>query len=245
MIYVQGRGVMRLKKYTRDDSHAYTFGVFPTLELLEHQPQQAREVLLHTSGERNQGVPRIRALCQRHHISLNVDDKRVERLSPKDNTYAIGVFEKYQPRLAPQNNHVVLVNPADMGNLGTILRAMLGFGFRDLALIKPAADIFDPRVIRASMGALFQVNFVYYDSFEAYRAAFQHHLYPFMISGGVPLPEAKFEPPFALVFGNESSGLPDDFREIGTSVSIPQRAAIDSLNLSVAVGIALYQAIQE
>lgn len=235
---------MRLKKYNHDDSHAYTFGVFPTLELLEHQPRQAREVLLHSSSVHNEGVGKIRALCQRYHIALNTDDKLVERLSPKENTYAIGVFDKYQPSLDPQANHLVLVNPSDMGNLGTILRAMLGFGCRDLALIQPAADIFDPRVIRASMGALFQVNFAYYDSFESYHSAFQHHLYPFMTSGAVSLREAVFEPPFALVFGNESSGLSDDFREMGPSVSIPQSAAIDSLNLSVAVGIALYEAMQ-
>ncbi len=235
---------MRLKKYNRDDSHAYAFGVFPTLELLEFQPRQAREVLLHSSGQRNEGVGKIRALCQRYHIPLNTDDKLVERLSSKENTYAIGVFEKYQSTLDSQANHLVLVNPADMGNLGTILRTMLGFGVRDLALIQPAADLFDPRVIRASMGALFQINFAWYDSFEVYRAAFQQHLYPFMTSGAVSLREAIFEPPFALVFGNESSGLSDDFREIGTSVSIPQSAAIDSLNLSVAVGIALYKTMQ-
>jgi TrmH family RNA methyltransferase len=236
--------MMRLKKYDRDSGLTYTFGVFPTLELIQHQAQHTQEVLLHSSGEPNEGVDKLKALCQQLNIHLSADDKLVERLAAKDNTYAIGVFKKYQATLEAQANHLVLVNPSDMGNLGTILRTMLGFSVCNLALIKPAADIFDPRAIRASMGALFQIKFAYYESFEAYQKAFTHHLYPFMTDGAVPLGEAQFEPPFALVFGNESSGLPDGFRGIGTSVSIPQSAAIDSLNLPVAIGIALYEATQ-
>jgi RNA methyltransferase, TrmH family len=232
---------MRLKKYTRDASYSYTFGVFPTLELLRHQSKYAEQVLLHSAGERNEGVDKIRALCGKH-IPVIRDDKLVERLSPKENTYAIGVFKKYPCSLDAQANHVVLVNPGDMGNLGTTLRTLLGFGLNNLALIKPAVDIYDPRVIRASMGAVFQVNFAYYDSFNHYHAAFGHHVYPFMTDGTLSIHETVFQQPFALVFGSESSGLSPDYLGVGTSVTIPQRPTIDSFNLSVAIGIAVYEA---
>jgi len=233
---------MRLKKYDRDASHSYTFGVFPTLELLHHQPKQVSEILLTTAGAQNEGVAKIKALCSTGGIPISTDDKLVERIAPKENTYAVGVFAKYNPVLDAQANHVVLVNPSDMGNLGTILRTILGFGCRDLALIRPAADIFDPRAVRASMGALFQINFAYFESIAEYQAAFSHALYPFMTDGEVILPEAAFQTPFALVFGNESSGLDESFRALGTTISIPQSGAIDSLNLSIAVGVALYEA---
>lgn len=234
---------MRLKKYEREAPHAYSFGVFPTLELLRFQPARVREVLVNASGERNEGIAKLRAACQSAQVLFTVDDKLVERLSPKENTYAIGVFEKYQPQLEADSDHVVLVSPSDMGNLGTTLRSLLGFGFRNLALVKPAADLFDPRVIRASMGALFQVNFTYFDSFESYRNTFRtHHLYPFMTDGAVQLGDVVFQSPFALVFGNESSGLPASFHDLGTSVSIAHTPAIDSLNLSVAIAIGLYEA---
>jgi len=233
---------MRYKKYDRDDAHAYTFGVFSTIELLTHQPSRVREVLFHSSGERNEGVNKIRALCAAAHISINVEDKLIERLSPKENHFAVGVFEKYQPQLNPIANHIVLVNPSDMGNAGTIMRTMLGFGFRDLALIRPAVDIYDPRALRASMGGLFQLNFAYYATFEAYQSVFRHKIYPFMTHGEISLPAAHFDSPYALIFGNESSGLPESYRSVGTSITIPQTDAIDSLNLAIAVGIALYQA---
>jgi RNA methyltransferase, TrmH family len=173
---------------------------------------------------------------------VSVDDKLVERIAPRENTYAVGVFRKYSAALDPTADHVVLVNPSDMGNLGTILRTMLGFGFNNLALVKPAADIFDPRAVRASMGALFQVQFAYFDSFDAYCAAQQHALYCFMTGGTRTLRDAAFTPPCALVFGSESSGLPESFRRRGTTVTIPHSATIDSLNLAVAVAIGLYEA---
>lgn len=233
---------MRWKKYRHDDDHSYTFGFFPTIELLHHRPQQAREVLLTADSQRSSGFDEIQARCRELDIPLTIDDKSVDRLSSKGNTFAVGVFTKYRPSLDSHANHLVLVNPADMGNLGTILRTMLGFGVRDLALVRPAADIFDPRTIRASMGALFQTRFAYFDSFGEYASAFSRAFYPLMTDGVTELRDAEFRRPFSLIFGSERAGLPPEFHSVGTSLSIPQQPAIDSLNLPVAVGIALYEA---
>lgn len=231
----------RLKRYQKDFEHSYTFGVFATLELLDARPEHLLKVVLASKGERNAGVTRLTDACARRHIPVEVGDAVIERLSPKESHLAVGVFRKYTTHLEPQRDHLVLVSPSDMGNLGTIARTMLGFGITDLALIRPAVDIFDPKAIRASMGAVFRLSFSYFDHFEAYRAAFAHNLYPLMTNGRQTIEEVVFEPPFALVFGSEGSGLPDEFQDKGLSVTIPHSSQIDSLNLSVAAGIALYQ----
>ncbi len=75
------------------------------------------------------------------------------RVSGKENCFAAAVVTKEGD--APRANaprHLVLHQPSDAGNAGTILRTALGFGFQDIAIIPPAVDIYDPRVIRASMG---------------------------------------------------------------------------------------------
>lgn len=231
-----------LKPYKKELDYSYSFGVFPTLELLHAQPQSVLKVLLNEAGRKNRGVAKIEQLCRRHHIRVETNDRAVERLAPKENVYAIGVFKKYAGKLDTSANHLVLVSPSDMGNLGTIVRTALGFGVTNLALVRPAADIFDPRVVRASMGALFNVTFHYFDTFAGYRDTFHHNLYPFMTGGRTPLAQVRFDPPYALVFGNESSGLPEDYLSMGTSVTIPQGHQIDSLNLTIAVGIGLYEA---
>jgi len=233
---------LRLRRYKKDFEHSYTFGVFPTLELLHHKPQDVLGVVIHPKGSSNEGVTKIQAICQQNQIPLQFDAKVHNRIGARENDYAVGVFRVAEAGLAPDGNHVILVNPSGMGNLGTIIRTMLGFDFLDLAIIQPAADIFHPDVVRASMGALFQIRFERFSIFKDYQQAYPRKFFSLMTDGAIPLQDAVFEPPFGLVFGNESSGLPEEFHLIGTSISIPQSQRIDSLNLAMSVSITLYQA---
>jgi TrmH family RNA methyltransferase len=128
-----------------------------------------------------------------------------------------------------------------MGNVGTIIRTMVGFDFYDLAIIRPGVDIFDPRVIRSSMGSLFDINYEYFSSFGEYEARFpSNSVYPFLLKSNKNLGDFKFQEPASLVFGNEGSGLDNSFQKYENSVRIPSKDNIDSLNLAVAVGISLY-----
>ena len=164
-------------------------------------------------------------------------------MSRKENCYAALVFNKFSDELDAKNNHVVLHNISDSGNLGTILRTLLGFGLRDIAIIRPAVDAFDPHALRSSMGALFFHRIRYFDSFEEYRALYPDHmLYPFMLDGAIELDAAcaARREPYALIFGNEASGLPHEFSQMGQSVVIPHNNLIDSLNLGVAASIGAY-----
>ncbi|MCX6095031.1 MAG: TrmH family RNA methyltransferase, partial [Candidatus Bipolaricaulota bacterium] len=198
-------------RYRKESDLSYAEGVFATLELLAARPGHVERVLLASRSEPNEGVAKIRALCSDHGIPVETDDRTIERLAPRASHLALGVFRKYETTLDPAADHVVLVAPADMGNLGTIARTMVGFGFADLALVRPAVDAFDPKTVRASMGALFRLSFEYVDSFEAYAKRFPRPVYPFMTDGSVPIDRARFESPCSLVFGNESSGLPKTF----------------------------------
>jgi RNA methyltransferase, TrmH family len=232
----------QLKPYRKEMEHSYAPGVFPALEMLAHRPESVLQVLLHSRGERNEGVRKLREECARLRVRVETNDRAIERLAPKENTYALGVFSKWSDSLRPTSNHVMLVNPSDMGNLGTIMRTMLGFGVDDLALVRPAADVFDPRAVRASMGALFSLRTRYFSTFEEYREQYGHNLYPFMTGGEGQLGQVEFREPFALVFGNEAAGLGAEYLEVGTPVRIAHTERIDSLNLPVAVAIALYEA---
>lgn len=235
-----------MKVYQKDATESYTLGVFPTIELLENQMQHVKRVILSSKSEKNQGVIKIRKLCEENHIEIETNDKTIQKLSKKDNCYAIGVFTKYDATLEANQNHVVLVNPGDMGNLGTMIRTMLGFGIEDLAIIRPGVDIYDPKVIRASMGAVFHIRFHYFDCFEDYLKHYQDHaIYCLMLKGATNIHHLQKQMPYSVVFGNESSGLPDQFLHYGKSVLIPHLPVIDSLNLSMALGITLYEFTKE
>jgi TrmH family RNA methyltransferase len=131
-----------------------------------------------------------------------------------------------------------------MGNMGTIIRTLTGFGLNDLAVISPGVDIFDPKVIRASMGSIFKINFKYYDNFEIYRQeSRERKIYTFMLDGAKSLKKIEHDKKdvFSLVFGNEATGLDKSFAQLGTSVLIQHTNRIDSLNLPIAASIAMYE----
>ena len=154
----------------------------------------------------------------------------------------IGEFLKWNDSLNSDENHIVLVHPSNKGNLGTILRSAAAFSYKGIAIISPAADAFDPKTVRSSMGAIFSVPFSYYDSFESYQKEMgERHYYPFMLQAKEYLGSENILKPYSLIFGNEATGLDSSFLKIGTPLKIPQSSDVDSLNLDNAVSIALYE----
>lgn len=233
---------LQLKPYKKDFDFSYSYGVFPTLELLQYKPEKVLKVILSAKGSRNRGVEQIVKICKERNIPTENGEGLINKLSMSHNNYAMGVFRKYSNPIQPRENHLVLVGPRDSGNLGTITRTALGFNLKNIAIIRPAIDIFDPKTVRASMGAIFQTKFSYFDSFSDYLSQFKQSLYPFMTNASSDVEKTSFKEPYSLVFGNESAGLDDSFLEVGEPVKIKYSPNIDSLNLSIAVGIGLYKA---
>ncbi|WP_461614744.1 TrmH family RNA methyltransferase [Clostridium sp. Marseille-QA1073] len=235
---------MILKKYKKQFEYSYTFGTFATIELINTRPDKVIGVVVKSSYIENDNEINLYELCKSKNISVQVNDKIFHRISDKENYYVIGVFKKYSLDLDRNKSHIVLVNPSNMGNMGTIIRTMVGFGMDNLAIINPGVDVFDPKVIRASMGAFFKINFSYYSNFNEYIREFGNHsIYTFMINGEKSIKnieDAKGNL-VSLVFGNEATGLDDEFLNVGTSIAIAHSKEIDSLNLSIAVGIASYE----
>lgn len=232
----------RLKRYQKKFNYSYAFGTYPTIDLLKYKRENILRVLLNSHNDGSEGVLEVKALCDKFGIKLEEQDKTIDRIAFKENTYTVGVFKKYLCELEKEKSHLVLVEPSNMGNIGTIIRTMLGFGLNNLAIIKPAADIFDPKVVRSSMGAIFQINFRYYSSITEYLEEFKNHIiYTFMLNGEKSIKDVKFKEPFSMVHGSESSGLSEEYKYLGQSVYIPQTDRVDSLNLSIATVIGLWE----
>lgn len=230
------------KKYDKKFNYSYAPGVFSTLELLKYKKSEVLRVFITDKGKQNKGIEEIKTICRESKIELVEAENLIVKLSGSDDCYALSVFKKYQNTLTINKNHIVLVNPSDMGNVGTIIRTAAAFGINDIALIKPAVDVFDPKVIRATAGAFFQVNTQYFNSLPEYTESFSNNCYLFMLDGSAELNTCEFKKPFSLVFGNEVLGLSADLKKYGTAVFINHEKNIESLNLSIAAGIAIYKA---
>ncbi len=232
---------MDIKPYKQKFDYSYCLGAFPTFELLLKKPEAAREVLVHSSFTDRE---KLEKLCMERKIPIKTDDKAISRLSDKENVYVIGIYEKYQGKLAKDSNHLMLVNPSNMGNAGTIIRTAAAFDIKNIAIISPGIDIHNPKVVRGSMGAVFGINIEYFESFSKYRKEHgAQNCYSFMLDDRAEtlVPGSVLgKEPYTLIFGNEATGLPADYAELAKPLIIPQSESVDSLNLTIAAGIGMY-----
>jgi len=232
----------KLKPYKKDSEYSYALGASPAIELLQNKPNDCFKVIF--SPSYTDKGDKIKNLCGKYKIEIEENQKIINILSPKENCYVVGAFKKRDQKIDKNKSHVILDNPSDMGNLGTVMRSCAGFGIENIAIIGSGADAYNPKVIRASMGAFFHVNIEYFKSIYDYLNIHDNReIYAFMLNADYNLSELIIskEKIYSLIFGNESSGLDYNiYKNIGKSVVIKHTAKIDSLNLPIAVSIALF-----
>ncbi|MFM1539022.1 TrmH family RNA methyltransferase [Helcococcus bovis] len=229
----------KYKKYSKKEDYSYTLGAFPTIELINSD----KNVEIVFIDERYNDKENLIKLLKEKHIRYEFASNVIRKLADKENIFVVGIFKKETRDVIKGNNHVVLHNISDMGNLGTIIRSMVGFSIYDLVLVGNVADVFNPKIIRASMGAFFKVRISHFDTIEEYIQSHKNNLYLFMLSMNDEdsIYKKRVKSPYSLVMGNEGSGLPNDFEKFGEKVFIPQSEDVDSLNLPIATSIGLYE----
>ena len=234
-------------KYKKEDDFSYALGATIVYELLTSNVTKIDEIY-YCDKTSEDLVKKFLGLAQKFGVHFTLNNKIFHQLSDKENCYIIAKFKKYDNNLKKNGPDIVLVNPSNSGNLGTIIRSALGFDVKDIAIISPAVDIFDPKTIRASMGALFHCNIQYFASIQQYLSAHTgRKLYPFMLKATTDLREIEDIDlnKTTLIFGNEATGLEDSYLKLGQSVLIKHSKNIDSLNLQTAVSIALFHFTQK
>jgi TrmH family RNA methyltransferase len=140
-------------------------------------------------------------------------------------------------------NHYVLALDTiqDPGNLGTILRTADWFGIRQIICSPETADIFNPKVIQASMGSIFRVNVIYTNLKETISSYPELPVYGTLLSGD-PIQSISFKENGFIIIGNESKGISEELKKlIKQAVYIPKAntSKTESLNAAVACGILL------
>ena len=234
--------MIKVTSYKSGNDYSYGLGATIAMEYLLKKKDAVRAVILHPDFRSEDTIAKINSICGKD-IPVSVEAKPFNILSKKENCFVICIIEKKNEPIR-DGNHMVLVNPSNCGNLGTIVRSCLGFGVKDIAIVGPkAADPFDPKTIRASMGACASVRIEVFGKFEDYQKRFpSNNLYPFMLDGSTILQKTTINKPFSLIMGNEATGLDPEFQNIGKPIRIEHSGDIDSLNITIAASIGLYEA---
>lgn len=90
---------MKLKKYDTKIQYSYTFGAFPTIELIKNKPELIQSILVHSDLEESNSQRLLYNLCKSKNILLKEDTLNVEKLGDKENIFVIGVFKKFRTNI--------------------------------------------------------------------------------------------------------------------------------------------------
>ena len=146
----------------------------------------------------------------------------------------------------PRAPVLVLDAVQDPGNVGTLLRTAFALGAAGAVLLRGSADLTNPKVIRSAMGASFRLPAATVEAAE-FVAWCRHGEVEVWASAadGTPLTRSALPERLALVVGNEGAGVRSELRELAVrQVAIPLARGAESLNVAVAAGILLYEAVR-
>ena len=144
---------------------------------------------------------------------------------------------------------VALDGVQDPGNVGTILRTADAAGFDGLLLSEQCADIFSPKVLRATMGSIFRMGVTVTPDLPGLLTHLREQGYSVISSqlDGTPFYQREgVAAQFALVIGNEGNGVSPVVQATATHrLKLPMRGGAESLNAAVAAGIMMYELTRE
>lgn len=143
---------------------------------------------------------------------------------------------------------VVLESVEKPGNLGAVLRSADAAGADAVIICDPLTDLWNPNLIRASLGAAFSVQCVAVESGEAIKwlKAKGITILTAQLQDSVLYYDCDMTRPTAIVIGTESTGLSNEWREAADRhIRIPMLGMMDSLNASVSAAVLLFEALRQ
>ena len=180
-----------------------------------------------------------------------VPDREFERLT--DACAGVGMLAVVRMReygaetvraLPPGSNLLVLDRIQDPGNLGTLVRTAAAAGYGAVLAMSGTADLWSPKVLRATAGTVFAIPFIAVkDPEELREMTAGRRLAVTAVEGGRPYYGENLREGIALVIGNESRGVSPEIMEMAdVRVTLPMKGGVESLNAASAAAILMYEA---
>lgn len=147
-----------------------------------------------------------------------------------------------EPSPIEEKNRILLLEGInDPGNLGTLFRTALAFDWEAIVLLSNSCDPYNEKALRAAKGATFAIPFQFstWNTIEKWMQKMGWQLYVADL-GGTAIDQITVAEKRILLLGSEAHGISDRAKNLGTRVTIPMKAEMESLNVSVAGGILMF-----
>ncbi|WP_418638480.1 TrmH family RNA methyltransferase [Winogradskyella sp.] len=144
-------------------------------------------------------------------------------------------------------NPLILVAeaPEKPGNIGALLRTADAANVDAVIIANPKSDLYNPNIIRSSVGCVFTTEIAMASSDEAidFLKKYNFNIFSAILQESEPYHSQDYTLPTAIVVGTEATGLTKEWRKAASkNISIPMQGEIDSMNVSVAAGILIFEA---
>lgn len=174
-------------------------------------------------------------------VTYDIIKKITKSISPQK---MVGVVDIKKEFSYDYDQYLLLDDVSDPGNLGTIIRSAVAFGIKALIMSPNSVDIYNDKVIRATQGALFDIDYCYEDLTIAIPKIKRQNIlvYGTALNNSISINSITRPDKWALIMGNESRGISSDILEQSDyKIKIPISENIDSLNVAISAGIILYE----
>lgn len=159
----------------------------------------------------------------------------------------LAVIKEKEPQEITSQVLFALDDIQDPGNMGTIIRTLDAAGIKDLIISKESADIYNPKVTRSTMGAIYRVN-VIRENLKAKLIELQEKGYKIVVTSLATdkyYYDIDYNEKMIIVIGNEGKGVSKEINEIADiKIKIPMLGKAESLNASIATGILAYEYVR-
>jgi TrmH family RNA methyltransferase len=182
---------------------------------------------------------------------IEINKEVYQKLAYRDTTEGILAIARTKSMqlsdLKLSNNPLILIAeaPEKPGNIGALLRTADAANLDAVIIANPKSDMYNPNIVRSSVGGLFTNQIAVGSTSEIITFLQQNNInfYSATLQNSTSYHIQDFTKPTALVVGTEATGLSQEWRDKATqNINIPMQGAIDSMNVSVAAAILIYEA---
>ena len=196
-----------------------------------------------TGGQRNRASQRTPKIFQ-------VPRELMEHMSDTKNSQGIlAVVRQKKYTELPGDFFLILDTLQDPGNMGTIFRTAEAAGVDGILMNRDCVDVYSPKVVRATMGAMFRMPFMVSDDLPAEIRRMKSEgvqVYAAHLRGTKNHWDFDYRQPTAFMIGNEGNGLQDEIAALAdTYLRIPMMGHTESLNAGVAASVLMYEVLRQ
>ncbi|BDD04192.1 TrmH family RNA methyltransferase [Aureibacter tunicatorum] len=225
---------LQIKKYRKETQSFFVEGAKNVIELINSEYEITH--LCCTEEFLEQHKTEIKLQQINHFIAKEKDLVQIGTFKNNNAALAVAKITETPIKLDKKQLYLALDDVRDPGNMGTIIRIADWYGIKNIIASQTCADLYNPKVLNASMGSFIRVNVEYANLSEKLQGL-DMPIYGALLEGA-NIHKKTLEPRGVILMGNESNGISqENLALVNSPITIPNFGGAESLNVAIATAV--------